>query len=313
VSVSIEDVERARDVLAGRIHRTPMFGSAALGVLLKAELFQKTGAFKVRGALNKIASLSPEERERGVITVSAGNAGQAVAWAAREEAVDALIVTWRTADALKLAAMRGYGATVDIEADGPTTAFARMNEVMAETGRTLVHPFDDPLVIAGQGTVGLEILEDCPATDVVLAGVGGGGLISGIAVAVKSRNPNARVIGVEPEGSDALRQALEAGHPVPVTPNTAADALTGPFLGENCFEICRELGVESVLVSEEELFEAFRRLYTRTKLACELGGAAGTAALLSGKVRVRAGETVVAVVSGGNVAPQQAAAILGEQ
>jgi threonine dehydratase len=208
--------------------------------------------------------------------------------------------------------MRGYGATVDTQADGPTTAFARMHELMTETGRTLVHPFDDPLVIAGQGTVGLEILEDCPAPDVVLAGVGGGGLISGIAVAMKARNPNTRVIGVEPEGSDALRQALEAGHPVPVTPHTAADALTGPFAGENCLEICLELGVESVLVSEEELFEAFRWLYARTKLACELGAAAGTAALLSGKVPVRAGETVVSVVSGGNVAAEQAAAILGE-
>jgi threonine dehydratase len=313
VSVTLEDVERARTVLAGRIHRTPTFGSAALGASLKAELFQKTGSFKVRGALNKIASLSPEERERGVITVSAGNAGQAVAWASREEGVDALIVTWRTADALKLAAMRGYGATVDTEADGPATVFERLHEVMAETGRTLVHPFDDPLVIAGQGTVGLEILEDRPVPDVVLAGVGGGGLISGIAVAVKAHNPSARVIGVEPEGSDALRRALAAGRPVPVTPRTAADALTGPFAGEHCLDICSRLGVESVLVSEEELFEAFRWLYTRTKLACELGAAAGTAALLSGKVSLNGGENVVVVVSGGNVAPEQAAAILRGQ
>jgi threonine dehydratase len=313
VTVSREDVEHARTVVAGRVHRTPTFSSRALGVSLKAELFQKTGSFKVRGALNKIASLSAEERERGVITVSAGNAGQAVAWAAREEGVDALIVTWRTADALKLAAMRGYGATVDTEAEGPTTAFARMHEVMAETGRTLVHPFDDPLVIAGQGTVGLEIVEDCPAPDVVLVGVGGGGLVSGIAVAVKGRYPDGRVIGVEPEGSDALRQALEAGRPVPVTPHTAADALTGPFAGDNCLAICRELEVESVLVSEEELFEAFRWLYARTKLACELGAAAATAALLSGKVPVETGATVVSVVSGGNVAPEQAAAILRGQ
>jgi threonine dehydratase len=209
--------------------------------------------------------------------------------------------------------MRGYGATVDTEAEGPATVFDRLHEVMAETGRTLVHPFDDPLVIAGQGTVGLEILEDRPPPDVVLAGVGGGGLISGIAVAVKARNPGARVIGVEPEGSDALRQALAAGRPVPVTPRTAADALTGPFAGENCLEICRRLGVESVLVSEEELFAAFRWLYARTKLACELGAAAGTAALLSGKVSVNEGENVVVVVSGGNVAPQQAAAILRGQ
>lgn len=311
--ISIEDVEGAAKTIAGRVHRTPLLHSATLDVHFKAELFQKTGAFKVRGALNKIASLSPEEKERGVITVSAGNAGQAVAWAGREEGVDALIVTWRTADALKLAAMRSYGATVDTEADGPTTAFERMHEVMAETGRTLVHPFDDPLVIAGQGTVGLEIVEDGPVPDVVLAGVGGGGLISGIAVAVKARNPKARVIGVEPEGSDALRQALEAGHPVPVTPKTAADALTGPFAGENCLEICRALGVESVLVTEKELFEAFRWLYARTKLACELGAAAGTAALLSGKVRLNAGEIVVSIVSGGNVSARQAAAILAEQ
>jgi threonine dehydratase len=308
--VTIEDVEAAARTIAGRVHRTPLLYSTTLGVHFKAELFQKTGAFKVRGALNKIASLSAEEKERGVATVSAGNAGQAVAWAAREEGVDALIVTWRTADALKVAAMRGYGATVDMDADGPTTAFDRLHEVLEETGRTLVHPFDDPLVIAGQGTVGLEILEDGEVPDVVLAGAGGGGLISGIAVAVKARNPEARVIAVEPEGSDALRRALEAGHPVPVTPRTAADALTGPFAGDHCLAICRELGVESVLVSEEELFAAFRWLYARTKLACELGAAAGTAALLAGKVPLDAGETVVAVVSGGNVAPNQAAAIL---
>jgi threonine dehydratase len=309
--ITVDDVERAARTIAGRVHRTPLLYSTTLGVHFKAELFQKTGAFKVRGALNKIASLTDEEKERGVVTVSAGNAGQAVAWAAREEGVDALIVTWRTADALKVAAMRGYGATVDLEADGPTTAFDRLHEVLEETGRTLVHPFDDPLVIAGQGTVGLEIAEDGPSPDVVLTGAGGGGLVSGIAVAIKARNPDARVIAVEPEGSDALRRALEAGHPVPVTPQTAADALTGPFAGEHCLEICRELGVESVLVGEDDLVDAFRWLYARTKLACELGAAAGTAALLSGKVTVDAGETVVSVVSGGNVAPEQAAAILG--
>ena len=310
--IALDDVERAARTIAGRVHRTPLLYSTTLGAHLKAELFQKTGAFKVRGALNKISSLTEEERKRGVATVSAGNAGQAVAWAAREAGVDALIVTWRTADALKVAAMRGYGATVDLEADGPTTAFDRLNAVLEESGRTLVHPFDDDLVIAGQGTVGLELLEDGPVPDVVLAGAGGGGLISGIAVAVKARNPDARVIAVEPEGSTALRSALEAGTPVPVTPDTAADALTGPFAGERCFELCRELGVETVLVSEDDLFEAFRWTYARTKLACELGAAAPVAALLSGKARVDKGQTVVAVVSGGNIAPQQAAAILAQ-
>lgn len=308
--ITIDDVEAAARTIAGRVHRTPILWSNTLGVWFKAELFQKTGAFKVRGALNKISALTTEERARGVATVSAGNAGQAVAWAAREEGIDALIVTWQDADSTKVAAMRGYGATVDMHADGPANAFDRLREVLEESGRTLVHPFDDPLVIAGQGTVGLEILEDGPVPDVVLAGAGGGGLISGIAVAVKARNPRARVIAVEPEGSSALRSALDAGHPVPVTPQTAADALTGPFAGEHCLEICQALGVESVLVSDDELMDAFRWIYTRTKFACELGAAAGTAALLAGKVQVEPGQTVVAVVSGGNVAAKQAAAIL---
>ena len=311
--ITIDDVDAAARTIAGRIHRTPLLYSTTLGAHLKAELFQKTGAFKVRGALNKIASLTEEERARGVATVSAGNAGQAVAWAAREEGIDALIVTWSSADASKVAAMRGYGATVDESAAGPGDAFDRLHEVLAETGRTLVHPFDDPLVIAGQGTIGLEIAEEGGLPDVVLCAAGGGGLVSGVAVAVKARNPEARVLAVEPEGSDALHAALEAGHPVPVTPKTAADALTGPFAGENCLAICREHGVESVLVSEQELVEAFRFLYARTKLACELGAAAPAAAILAGKAGVEPGQTVVAVVSGGNVATHQAAAILARR
>jgi threonine dehydratase len=165
-------------------------------------------------------------------------------------------------------------------------------------------------VIAGQGTVALEIFEDRPVPDVMVVPVGGGGLVSGIAVAMKARRPDARVIAVEPELSPALHEALKAGRSVPVTPRSAADALSGPFAGENCVEICRALGVESVLVTEEDLSEAFRWLYTRMKLACELGAAAPTAALLSGKVQVEAGQNVVSVVSGGNVAPKQAAAIL---
>ncbi len=308
--ITVDDVERAAHTIAGRVHRTPLLHSTTLGAHLKAELFQKTGAFKVRGALNKVVSLTAEEKARGVVTVSAGNAGQAVAWAAREEGVDALIVTWRDADPLKVAAMRGYGATVDQEIDTPGEAFDRLDEVLAESGRTLVHPFDDPLVIAGQGTIGLEILDDGPSPDVVLAAAGGGGLVSGLAVAVKARCPEARVIAVEPEGSTALRSGLEAGEPVRVTIDTAADALTGPFAGTRCLEICRELGVESVLVSEQELVDAFRFLYARTKLACELGAAAPVAALLAGKAGVEPGQTVVAIVSGGNVGPKQAAAIL---
>jgi len=314
--ISIDDVERAARTIAGRVHRTPLLRSATLSerlgadAYLKAELFQRTGSFKVRGALNRIAELTDDERSRGVISISAGNHAQAVAWAAREEGLDALIVMWQGADALKVAATIGYGAAVDQEADGPTRSFERLAEVVEQTGRTLVHPFNDAAVVAGQGTVALEFLEDGPPPDVVVVPVGGGGLISGIATAVRARLPDARIVGVEPEGSTALHSALAAGASVPVTPDSAADALSAPFAGELAIEICSATGVESVLVTEAELAEAFRWLYTRTKLACEVGAAASTAALLAGKVRVEPGETVVAVVSGGNVAPLKAAAIL---
>ena len=313
---SLDDVERAARTIAGRVHRTPLLRSGTLSERLgvearfKAELFQRTGSFKVRGALTRIASLSEDEKARGVITISAGNHAQAVAWAARAAGLDALVVTWQGADALKMAATRDYGAAVDDSAAGPAEAFVRLDELLAESGRTLVHPFDDPAVIAGQGTVGLEILEDAPEADVVLVPVGGGGLVSGVAVAVKARRPEARVVAVEPERSPALHEGLRAGTSVPVTPRSAADALSAPFAGERCISLCAELGVESVLVSEEDLADAFRWLYTRMKLACELGAAASTAALLSGKVAAEAGQTVVAVVSGGNIDPRQAAATL---
>jgi threonine dehydratase len=317
--LTIDDVERAARTIAGRVHRTPLLRSETLSEQLgvdahfKAELFQRTGSFKVRGALNKVSQLSDDEKRRGIISISAGNHAQAVAWAAREAGVDALIVMWQGADVLKVEATRGYGAAIDQQADGPAVAFDRLHELMEETGRALVHPFDEPAVIAGQGTVALEILEDGPVPDVVIVPVGGGGLVSGIAVALKARRPDVRVIAVEPELSTALHDGLAAGHSVPVTPRSAADALSAPFAGETCIELCGALGVESVLVSDDELCEAFRWLYARMKLACELGAAAPIAALLAGKIGLEPGQTVVAVVSGGNVAPQQAAAILAKR
>lgn len=314
--LGIEDVERAQRTIAGRVHRTPLIRSGTLSeqlgaeALFKAELFQRTGAFKVRGVLSKLSTLDAAAKSRGVISISAGNHAQAVAWGARAEGLDALVVMWRDASPLKIEATRGYGATVDDSPSDPADAFRHLDALVEETGRTLIHPFDDPVVIAGQGTVGLEIVEDAPDVDVVLVPCGGGGLVTGIAAAVKARRPGARVIAVEPDLSPALHEGLKAGKSVAVTPRSAADALSAPFAGETCIALCRELGVESVLVAEDELVHAFRWLYTRTKLACELGAAASAAALLSRKVLVEPGQTVVAVVSGGNVGPQQAAAIL---
>ena len=296
------DVLRARPVVERHLLRTPLLSSRTLGARLKCELFQRTGSFKSRGALNRISHLSDEERGRGVIAISAGNHAQAVAFAAAEAGIDALVVMWRGASDQKISATRGYGADVDLEATGPGEAFDRLHALIEESGRTLVHPFDDPLVIAGAGTVGLEIEEDAPDADAVVVGVGGGGLISGIQTALAGRM---RVIAVEPELSTALHSGLEAGEPVSVEPRSIADGLNAPFAGRLPVRICRDL--ERVLVTEDEIESAFRLLYERTKLAVEPAGAVATAAWLAGKIDA---EKPVLLASGGNVAAQTAAAIL---
>ena len=314
--ISLDDVLQAREAIAGRLHRTPTFTSASLSRLtrtqvhLKAELFQRTGSFKPRGVLTKLASLTAEEKSRGVIGISAGNHAQALAYCAALEGIDALVVMWRGASEQKIAGTLGYGAQVDLEAGDASEAFERLELLLEETGRTLVHPFDDPLVQAGQGTVGLELLEDVPDADVVVVPVGGGGLISGVATAVKGRRPEARVIGVEPETSNALQAALEAGERVELRPVSIADGLNAPHAGRNALAVARERVDDVVLVSEADIEDAFRFVYARAKLACEPAGAASTAALLAGKVPHEPGETVVLVVSGGNVAPETASAIL---
>jgi threonine dehydratase len=317
--ISLDDVERARERIGARLHRTPLLSSATLSeqtgadIRFKAELFQRTGSFKPRGVLNKLATLSDEEKQRGVISISAGNHAQALAYASALEGIDALVVMWQTASQMKIQAARGYGATVDDSPHDIPAAFEHLDRLIEETGRLLIHPYDDPLVMAGQGTVGLEMLEDAPQAEVLLVQVGGGGLISGIATAVKGLKPDARIVAVEPERSPALHESLRAGEPVTVEAKSIADGLNGPYAGANCVRVCTDLGVESVLVSEGALEEAFRFMYGRMKLACEVAGAATAAALMSGAVAVERGQTVAAVVSGGNVAAETAAAILASR
>jgi threonine dehydratase len=299
------DVLRARETIGDRLPRTPTLGSRALGARLKCELFQRTGSFKARGALTKLSSLTREEKERGVIATSAGNHAQAVAFAAAAEGTDALIVMWDGASEQKIAATRAYGAAVDLSAKGPAEAFELLSARQAETGRTLVLPFDDPVVIAGAGTVGLEIEEDAPDADAVVVPVGGGGLVTGIVAALGDR---VRIVAVEPEGSQALHAGIAAGDPVTVEPRSIADGLNAPFTSRVAIEACRDL--ERVLVSEVEIEEAFRFLYERAKLACEPAGAVAAAALLAGKVQAA---RPVAVVTGGNVAAATAAGILARR
>jgi threonine dehydratase len=294
---------------------TPVLRSTTLGeafggtALLKAELFQKTGSFKPRGILAKLASLSPQQKERGVITVSAGNAAAAVAYGCALDELDCLVVMWQGASELKATACRGYGASVDLEAPDPVEAFARVEELRESSGRVFVHPYDDPVVIEGHASLGREILEDAPETEVIVAQAGGGGLVSGLAVGA----PGVRVVAVEPQSSAALHEGLAAGRPVSVQPESIADALNAPEAGEHTLRVCAERGVESVLVTEDDIRAGFRFLYERAKLAAEPGAAAGVAALLAGKVPDVDGKKVVAVVSGGNVAPEIAAAILKEE
>ena len=304
---SRDDVERARTLLAGRIDRTPTFRSTALGVSLKAELFQKTGSFKARGALNRVAALTPEERPRGVVTWSAGNHAQAVAWAAREEGVDCLVQMWEGVNPLKVEVTRGFGAAVDLSSPDPAAAYDRTLAAVEEAGRVFVHPHSDPHVVAGHGTLALELLEDVPDLQTVVVGTGGGGLISGIVTALDGR---ARVIGVAPERAQAFPAGLAAGHSVRVETDTIADGLAPPFAGELPIEICQGR-VETVLVTEDEIADGMRFLYARAKLACEPAGAAAAGAVLAGKVD--SGRGVAVIVSGGNVEPRQAAAILSGQ
>jgi threonine dehydratase len=315
--IGIGDVRAAQETIRGRLHRTPTFSSAALDeltgahVFLKAELFQRTGSFKPRGVLNSLASLSPDERGRGVIAISAGNHAQAVAYAAAGEGLDALVVMWQGASEQKIAATRAYGAAVDLEATSPAEAFERLEELLEASGRTLIHPFDAPATIAGQGTVGLEIAEDVPDVDLVVVPVGGGGLLAGIATAIKGVRPEARVIGVEPELSTALHSAIAAGERVTVVPQSIADGLSAPHAGRLALEISRALVEDVVLVSEEEIRDAFRFLYSRAKLAAEPAGAVGVAAVRAAKAVLEPGEKAAIVVSGGNVAARTAAGILG--
>ena len=306
--VTLKEIREAHGRIAGSVHRTPLFGSSTLatraGVAkleLKCESFQKTGSFKARGALNKLSQLAPDEHARGVVTVSAGNHAQALAWAAREAGVRCTVVMPATASATKVAASIGYGANV-IQHGTSMDAFQKARDLAASEGFTFIHPFDDDHIIAGTGTVGVELLEQTSTPDIVLVPIGGGGLIAGVAIAIKESSPSTRVIGVEPEAATVMRQSLDAGRALRVMPEpTIADGLAAPMAGERNFEAVRRYVDDIVLVSEAEIREAMVLLLTRCKLLAEGAGAATTAALISGKISLRGNEHVVAILSGGNV------------
>lgn len=313
--VPLARIQAARERLAGRVHRTPILASStaarvlhARGVRLadgrlyaKAEHLQKTGSFKMRGALTRLATLTEAERRAGVITLSAGNHAQAVALAAREAGVHAVVMMPEGAVRSKVDACQGYGAEVILHGAHVGETWARMDEIQAERGLTFVPPFDDPDIIAGQGTIGLEILDDLPEVDVVVIGVGGGALASGIAAAVKESRPSARAYGVEPERSNALSLAIERGEVVRIDPVSVADGLGAPFAGEWTMAMGRRYLDGIVLLDDPTILAGLRFALERMKQLVEPAGAAALAAVLFGRVPIRDGERVCVVLSGGNV------------
>jgi len=305
--ITLQHILEAEKVLGGSLHRTPLLRSASLGdrlevdLWLKAELFQRTGSFKARGTLNRLRQATPVELQMGFITASAGNLAQGLAWAAREVGCPVVVVMPEGAPESKVEATRGYGAEVIL--NGPMVGLLEhMQKVQEARGLTVIHPWDDPLVVAGYGTLALEILEDLPEVSLVVVPVGGGGLIAGLATAIKGLSPGTRVVGVEPAGAAGMHRSLEAGRPVLLSEiSTIADGLSAPTVGAVALETVRERVDELVIVTEADILTGLELLMTRAKLYVEGAGAAAAGALLSGKIELTEGEKVVSVVSGGNL------------
>jgi threonine dehydratase len=304
---SRDRLEDARARVAGSVHRTPLLGSRYLSerlgvpVFLKCENLQKTGAFKVRGALHRLLRLSDEERARGVVTISAGNHAQAVAWAAAAAGVKSVVVMPEHASPAKVTASRGYGAEVVLHGSA-SQAFERAFQLAEERGLRFVHPFDDEEVVAGHASCGLEILEELPDVGTVVVPVGGGGLISGICAATAAVRSEVFVWGVEPTGAAAMTRSLDAGEAAHLeSVETVADGLAAPMAGVLNHALVEAHARGVVTVADADIVEAMRVLLTRTKLLAEPAGAAGLAGLLTGALPLVDDAPVAVILSGGNV------------
>jgi len=305
--VELSDIIKAQKIIASYVHKTPIIPSTALGrrtavnLYFKAEVFQKTGSFKPRGALNKLHSLTDKEKKRGVITVSSGNHAQGVAYASSLLGIPATVIMPKATPENKVNATRGYGAEVILHGR-VEDLMDKFLEIQKERNLVMIHPFDDPLIIAGQGTIGLEILEDFPEVEWVFVPVGGGGLISGISTAIKLKKADVKIIGVEPTGAAAMLQSVQQNAVVHLDKvDTIAEGLGAPFVGEYTLAHVKKYVDDLVLVSDKEIVRAVRLILERCKILTEPAGAAGFAALLFKKVDVPSGAQVVCVLSGGNI------------
>jgi threonine dehydratase len=306
-SLTLDDFKTVRQRIAPHIKHTPLLTSRQLSeatgfdVRLKAELFQRVGSYKIRGPLNKFALMSDQDKKRGVVCSSAGNHAQGVALAAKIHGIRAVVCMATNATPAKIAATKGYGAEVVLHGSIWDEANEKAKELVEKEGLTYVHPFDDEQLIAGQGTLGLEIVQDWPEVDAVVVPIGGGGLISGVSMAVKSHNPKIRVIGVESSDGPAMKRSLESGKLETIDCKTIIDGLRVRRAGEINFSVVQRYVDEIVALPDREIFEAMLWIMERCKLVVEGAAAAPVAALLHGLVKLPAGSRVAAVLSGGNV------------
>jgi threonine dehydratase len=307
VTLTTKDFEDARARIAPYIKRTPLLTSRQLNELtgydirLKAEMFQRVGSYKIRGPLNKFAQMPEEQKRRGVVCSSAGNHAQGVALAAKIHGIRAVVCMAENATPAKIAATKGYGAEVVLHGMIWDEANEKAKELVRDQGLTYVHPFDDEQLIAGQGTLGLEIVQDWPEVDAVVVPIGGGGLISGVSMAVKSHNPNARVIGVESSDGPAMKVSVEAGRLETIDCRTIIDGLRVRRVGEINLSVVQRFVDEIVALPDRDIFDAVVWIMERCKLVAEGAAAAPVAALLHGLIKLPAGSRVAVVLSGGNV------------
>src|SRR5215467_8946437 len=306
--VSLCEFQEARKIVSSFAYDTPLLTSRLLSertgfdIRLKAEMFQKGGSYKVRGPLNKFRHLTPEQRQRGVICSSAGNHAQGVALAAGVYKMKAVVVMASNATQSKVDATRAYGAEVVQHGTIWDEANEKSKQLCQERGLTYIHPFDDIQLITGQGTVGLEVYQDFPQIDVAVVPIGGGGLISGVSMALKASNPRIRIIGVESSDGPAMKKSVEAGRLITLDKiDTIIDGLRVKRVGENTFAVVQRFVDEVVALPDRDIFDAMIWVMSRCKLVVEGAAAAPVAALLQGLIKAPAGSKVVAVLSGGNV------------
>lgn len=307
LTLTLDDFVAARARIAPHIHHTPLLGSRQLSertgyeVRLKAEMFQRVGAYKIRGPLNKLALMPEAEKRRGVVCSSAGNHAQGVALAARIHGVRAVVCMAENATPAKIAATKAYGAEVVLAGRIWDEANEKAKELVRTEGLTYIHPFDDPELIAGQGTLGLEVVTDWPEVDAVVVPIGGGGLISGVAMAVKAHNPRIRVVGVESSDGPAMQASVSAGRLLTIDCRTIIDGLRVRRVGEHTFSVVQRFVDEIVTLPDREIFDAMIWVMERAKLMVEGAAAAPVAALLHDLVKLPPGSRVACVLSGGNV------------